>query len=133
MILGSEGTAFLPMSTFAIILNLKPVFIIFVSFCFANEVITIKKLLVILVSFFGATLIVYPDAIFKVFLIFGGISDTVENDYITDNCGEFIHIVVNTKLIIFRSLLFLRNCVLYDVCDHQGVIFRLHPKLRYFP
>ena len=98
MISGVEGTAFLPMSTFAIILNLKPVFIIFVSFCFANEVITIKKLLVILVSFVGATLIVYPDAIFKVFSIFGGKSETVGKDYIADNCRGYFYIGVKYKI-----------------------------------
>jgi drug/metabolite transporter (DMT)-like permease len=88
MIFGVEGTDLLPMSTFAIILNLKPVFIILISFVFADQILTFRKFVVILVSFIGATLIVYPSIITDLLNYFTGSSKphNQEKEFIDDHC-----------------------------------------------
>ena len=51
----------IPLSVYAIILNLKPVLVILLGFCFGVETITLKKIVLILISFLGASLIVDQD------------------------------------------------------------------------
>ena len=51
----------LPLSVFAIILNLKPIFVMIIGVLTQIEKFTAKKLILILVSFLGTGLIVNPN------------------------------------------------------------------------
>lgn len=53
----------IPLSVYVIILNLKPVLVILISFAYGVESVTCKKAGLILVSFFGAILIINPAAV----------------------------------------------------------------------
>ena len=70
LLCGFTGTSMLPLSTFAIILNLKPIIVILVSFCFINEKLTLIKFVLIIISFTGATLIVNPNLVYYVLSFF---------------------------------------------------------------
>ena len=61
MMTGNIGLKNLPLSVFAIILNLKPILVILLGFCYGIETITPKKISMIIISFFGASLIVNPN------------------------------------------------------------------------
>lgn len=51
----------IPLSVYAIIMNLKPILVILLGFCYGVERITLRKTGIILLSFLGASLIVNPD------------------------------------------------------------------------
>ena len=55
------GIKLIPLSVYAIILNLKPILVIILGVFYGIESITLKKICLILLSFLGAMLIVNPD------------------------------------------------------------------------
>ena len=60
IICGNWGLKHIPLSVYSIILNLKPILVILLGFCYNIEKITKKKVILILISFIGASLIVDP-------------------------------------------------------------------------
>jgi drug/metabolite transporter (DMT)-like permease len=61
IITATFGLRVIPLSVFAIILNLKPILVIIIGYLFGIENLSTKKILLILISFIGAGLIVNPD------------------------------------------------------------------------
>lgn len=81
---GAFGLKNLPLSVFAIILNLKPIMIILLGFCYGIETFTLKKVILILISFFGASLIVNPDFFARLFnqVMGNQVEQTAADDHI---------------------------------------------------
>ena len=50
-----------PLSTFAIIVNLKPILVILLACFLGIDTLSVKKVILIFISFIGASLIVNPD------------------------------------------------------------------------
>ena len=76
LVFGSYSMQYIPLSVFAIILNLKPVLVIVLGFCFGIETITLKKISLIFLSFLGACMIVDPEWFARAFdLIVGNTRD----------------------------------------------------------
>lgn len=58
---GISSMKLVPLSVFAIVLNLKPIMVVLIGLCFGVETLTLQKVLFILLSFVGAGLIVEPS------------------------------------------------------------------------
>jgi drug/metabolite transporter (DMT)-like permease len=63
MLMGFSAMKMVPISTYAILMNLKAILVILISHFYLSDKMTLKRLILVIVSFLGAFMIVKPDLI----------------------------------------------------------------------
>lgn len=114
----------IPLSVYAIILNLKPILVIVLGLLFGIESITAKKAVIILVSFIGASLIVDPDFFQRSFDWLAGHDEVRPVDQAPIDRG------IRASANLRTDVLFLLFFDIY-LRAQQGLHLRVNQKVRY--